>query len=197
MWSHGRQAGHPHRRDGRQAGCGRRNPRRETLIIARTDARAPEGLPAALAQPTPTSKRVPTCCSSRRSRRSTSWPPSRPSSSGYRSCSTGSRAAVHRHCSPTRSPSTAIECCCSRSRCCSPRPTAMQATLDSLRSGAIPEVDPVDDPFTSFTNTIGLPLRARHRTSLRPALTPAPGPKHGCGRDARRRSAIDLALQPG
>jgi 2-methylisocitrate lyase-like PEP mutase family enzyme len=43
--------------------------------------------------------------------------------------------------------------------------TAMQATLASLRSGAAPEIASVDDPFTSFTNTIGLPrvLAAQRR----------------------------------
>ena len=43
--------------------------------------------------------------------------------------------------------------------------SATQATLASLRSGTTREVDPVDDPFTAFTNTIGLPrvLAIRHR----------------------------------
>ncbi len=35
--------------------------------------------------------------------------------------------------------------------------SAMQATLASLRSAGIPSVDPTSDPFTSFTDTIGLP----------------------------------------
>ena len=47
--------------------------------------------------------------------------------------------------------------------------TAMQATLASLRSGATPEIDSVDDPFTSFTNTIGLPrLLAAQRRFAQP-----------------------------
>jgi 2-methylisocitrate lyase-like PEP mutase family enzyme len=47
--------------------------------------------------------------------------------------------------------------------------SAMQATLASLRSGTTPDVDPVDDPFTAFTNTIGLPrvLDIQHRFSQR------------------------------
>jgi 2-methylisocitrate lyase-like PEP mutase family enzyme len=35
--------------------------------------------------------------------------------------------------------------------------SAMQATLASLRSDGTPQIDPAGDPFTSFTDTIGLP----------------------------------------
>ncbi len=42
---------------------------------------------------------------------------------------------------------------------------AMQATLAHFGAGSTPAVDPVDDPFTAFTNTIGLPrvLDIQHR----------------------------------
>ena len=47
--------------------------------------------------------------------------------------------------------------------------TAMQATLAALRSGATPQTASVDDPFTSFTNTIGLPrLLATQRRFAQP-----------------------------
>jgi 2-methylisocitrate lyase-like PEP mutase family enzyme len=46
--------------------------------------------------------------------------------------------------------------------------TAMQATLAQLRSGTMPDVGQDSDPFTAFTNTIGLPevldIQHRYRT---------------------------------